>query len=526
MDKKRVFNKQTGKIILLLVLILVMALVVALALGQILNRRSSTVITENSQEDSGLEAVILESEYFGSEDLETIVIETEESELYSVELEASEFGETEAETSEPNAGTETENGEPGSSESEHIESETGESDGSGNNGGSGSSGGSSGSSESDTSAETTSETGSGESSSESSSQSSNTGSGGTVEEQAQAIMASMTLEEQIYQMFIVAPEQLTGVSVQTQAGSTTQAALEKYPVGGIVFFAANLQTRSQVSTMISNMQSYSEIGLFIAVDEEGGTVARIGNNSSLGTTSFPNMKTIGNSGDTSKAYHVGYTIGSEIAQLGFNLDFAPVADVDSNPDNPVIGNRAFSSDASVAASMVSAAVKGFRDSGTLCTLKHFPGHGDTATDSHAGYTELDKSLDELWEVEFVPFQSGISAGADFVMVGHISVPQVTGNDVPASLSGTMIGILRDDLGFNGLVITDSMQMEAITDRYTSGEAAVKAIQAGVDIILMPADLQAAVAGVKAAVKAGTISEERIEESVLRILEAKIEAGIE
>ncbi len=347
----------------------------------------------------------------------------------------------------------------------------------------------------------------------------------SVTEQAQEILDDMTLWEQVCQLFIVTPELLTGVSVATQAGETTRLALEEYPVGGIVYFAANILTRDQISTMIANSQSYSEIALFIAVDEEGGTVARIGNNSEMGTTSFPSMKTIGDTGDTQNAYEVGYTIGSEISELGFNLDFAPVADVDSNPDNPVIGDRAFSSDASVASAMVAAAVQGFHDGGILCTLKHFPGHGDTSTDSHEGYTELLKTLEELRETEFVPFVGGISAGADFVMVGHISVPQVTGNDLPATLSAAMISILREDLGFEGLIITDSMQMEAITDRYTSGEAAVMAIQAGVDMILMPENLEEAVQGVYEAVQSGEITQERLEESVLRILETKIRGGI-
>ncbi len=348
---------------------------------------------------------------------------------------------------------------------------------------------------------------------------------GSVEEQAAELVSSLTLTEQIYQMFIVRPEQLTGVSVQTQAGSTTKQALSEYPVGGIVLFADNIQTREQVQSMIAGFQSYSSLGLFIAVDEEGGSVARVGKNSSMGTTAFPDMKEIGDSGDTNEAYQVGSVIGSEIAELGFNLDFAPVADVDSNPDNPVIGDRSFSSDADVAAAMVTAAVEGFRDSGMLCTLKHFPGHGDTATDSHEGYTELDKSLEELWEVELVPFQAGIAAGAEFVMVGHISVPQVTGDDTPASLSGTMLDILREDLSFDGLIITDSMQMEAITDRYSSGEAAVLAVQAGVDVILMPGNLQEAVNGILDAVQQGRITEERIAESAERILATKLRAGI-
>lgn len=348
----------------------------------------------------------------------------------------------------------------------------------------------------------------------------------TTEEKALEILSGMTLREQVYQLFIVRPEQITGSSEKlTEAGSDFEEGLKAYPVGGIAMFAENIVDREQTIEMISDMQSYSALGLFIAVDEEGGSVSRIGNNSETGTTSFPSMKTIGNTGDTDEAYNVGLTIGTEIQELGFNLDFAPVADVDSNPSNTVIGNRAFSSDADIAAEMVAAAVEGFEDSGILCTLKHFPGHGDTSTDSHLGYTELDKSLEELCETEFVPFESGIEAGADLVMVGHISVPQVTGDDTPASLSETMISILRDDLGFDGLIITDSMQMEAITDRYSSAEAAVLAIQAGVDIILMPENLEEAANGIIEAVENGEISEERIAESVLKILEVKIESGI-
>ncbi len=346
-----------------------------------------------------------------------------------------------------------------------------------------------------------------------------------IKAQAQEILDSMTLTEQVYQMFIVTPETLTGVSTATRAGATTQAALQSHPVGGLVYFAANIITPEQCTTMISNTQSYSKIGLFIAVDEEGGRVARIGKNSAMGATTFPSMSDIGNTGDVSKAYEVGSTIGTEIAQFGFNLDFAPVADVNSNPNNTVIGDRAFGSDPEAVAEMVAAAVQGFRDSGMLCTLKHFPGHGDTATDSHYGYTEVQKTLQELRSVEFLPFQAGIDAGADFVMMGHISVPEVTGDDTPASLSATMVGILRDELNFQGLIITDSTVMNAITDRYSAGEAAVLAVQAGVDVILEPSSLTGAVQGILSAVEDGTISEERIQESVLKILETKIENGI-
>ena len=208
---------------------------------------------------------------------------------------------------------------------------------------------------------------------------------------AKQILDDMTLEERIYQMFIVTQEQLTGVSNVTRSGETSRIAIEKYPVGGIIYFGNNLVSREQCIAMIKNIQSYSEIDLFIAVDEEGGKVARLGNKSEMGTTAFEPMGIIGSTGDTSKAYEVGYTIGTEISEFGFNLDFAPVADVYSNPENTVIGDRAFSTDPQEAAELVSACVQGFCDSGILCTLKHFPGHGDTIADSHYGEAQITKS---------------------------------------------------------------------------------------------------------------------------------------
>ena len=344
----------------------------------------------------------------------------------------------------------------------------------------------------------------------------------TVEEKAQNMMEHMSLEEKIYQLFVVTPEQLTGVSTVTMAGDTTRAALEAQPVGGIVFFAPNLLNREQTITMIQNMQSYSKTGLFIAVDEEGGSVMRLGNNSEMGITAIPSMESVGDTEDISQAYRVGNTIGSEISQLGFNLDFAPVADVNSNPNNTVIGSRAFGTDPEKVAEMVAACVKGFRDSGMVCTLKHFPGHGDTEEDSHYGEA---KTLDELRTCELRPFQAGIEAGASMIMVGHITLPNVT-EEIPATLSHDIVtGILREEMKYNGIIITDSMAMNAIANWYSSDEAAVKAIQAGCDMILMPYQLESAVNGIETAVNSGDITEERIEESVLRILKAKLEAGI-
>ena len=344
-----------------------------------------------------------------------------------------------------------------------------------------------------------------------------------ISEKAYTLLNDMTVEEKVYQMFMITPEQLLSTSsTVTSSGSSAKTAIETYPVGGVIYFGANIKNPTQCTDMISNLQSYSKTPLFIAVDEEGGSVARIGNNENMGTTQFPNMGSIESADE---AYNVGYTIGTEIKQFGFNLDFAPVADVDSNPNNTVIGNRAFSSDPNTAAEYVAAAVKGFNDAGMLCTLKHFPGHGDTDNDTHYGYAEVTKTLDELKECELLPFQSGIKAGADFVMLGHLAAPKITGDTIPASLSKPLIDLLRNEVGFNGIVITDAMRMDAIVDDYYSDEAAILAVQAGVDIILLPNNFKKASTGVINAVNDGTISEERINQSVLKILQKKIDSGI-
>lgn len=339
------------------------------------------------------------------------------------------------------------------------------------------------------------------------------------------LLASMTLHEKICQLFLLTPEQLTGADPVTVAGETTRQALEDYPVGGLVYFAANLRSREQAAELLANTQSFAPIGLFLGVDEEGGAVARVANNPEFEVTAFPPMLTVGEGGSDA-AREAGRTIGGYLAGLGFNLDFAPVADVHTNPENTVIGARAFSTDPSEAAELVAAAVEGFASEGLLCTLKHFPGHGDTAEDSHNGAAVSRRSLEELRAAELLPFRSGIEAGAPLVMTGHISLPAVTGTEVPATLSPEIVtGLLREELGYEGLCITDSLQMAAITDSYSPGEAAVLALQAGNDLILMPEEFQAAYQGVLEAVESGAITEARIDESVARILQTKLDYGI-
>ena len=334
-------------------------------------------------------------------------------------------------------------------------------------------------------------------------------------------LAGMTLHEKVCQMMFVTPEELTGEDGVTVAGDATRQALENYPVGGIVYFAKNLESQDQVKEMIDNSQKYSSIGLFVATDEEGGVVNRLMD--TVGTTYIGSMYYYKDDGDET-AYENAYTIANDMSALCFNLDFAPVADVWSNPDNTVIGERAYSDDYAQAAELVGNAVKGFNDGGVMCTLKHFPGHGDTAEDSHYSSAYVHRTKEEIMADEMQPFRSGIEAGAEFVMVGHLIVPDI--DEVPATLSYKIAtGILRDELKFEGVAITDSFEMESIADNYSVDDAVVMSVKAGMDMILQPKDMASAVNSIEQAVADGELSEDRIDESVRRILTLKESRGL-
>ena len=339
------------------------------------------------------------------------------------------------------------------------------------------------------------------------------------------ILDQMTLEEKVGQMFLVSTDSLD-YDAETSVTDQMKDRLGKYHIGGIIYFSFNIKDRDQITSFIREAQEAYKIPLFTAVDEEGGSVARIANTEGMGVTIFPPMAEIGKSGDPTSAYALGKTLAQDLSDLGFNVDFAPVADIVTNTENTEIGDRSFGSDPDLVSQFVSQEVKGLQENGVCSTLKHFPGQGDTSEDTHRGYVDLETSIDRLREVEFLPFQAGIEAGADFVMVSHVSVKAVTGQEVPASLSKLMISdILRDELQYDGIIITDALNMKSITKFYDSGQAALKAVKAGVDMILMPDDMEEAYTEVLDAVKRGSIDESRIEESVRRILTAKIRRGI-
>lgn len=348
----------------------------------------------------------------------------------------------------------------------------------------------------------------------------------TTTDEVQNIVDSMSLEEKVAQLFLVQPEAIVDIGTATAAGDATKQAINKTPVGGFVYFSDNLQSEQQVQDMLRNVQKYSEdrIGLpaFLSVDEEGGTVARVASTGRFDVTDVGDMAKIGASGDVQQAKQAGETIGSYLSELGFNLDFAPDADVLTNPDNAVVKKRSFGSDPQVVSDMSLAVAQGLAQHQVYSVYKHFPGHGATAGDTHQGYAYTDKTLDELKQSELIPFENAIQNNAAFIMAAHISAPRVTGDDTPASLSKTMItDILRGQMGYDGIVVTDAMNMGAVTEQYTSAQAAVKALQAGADVVLMPEDFQEAYQGVLDAVKDGTLTEQRIDESVTRIVTVKV-----
>ncbi len=341
------------------------------------------------------------------------------------------------------------------------------------------------------------------------------------------MLADMTLEEKAAQMFMITPEALTGTGQVLEAGDMTREAIDKYPVGGLIYFTQNLQDPEQVRSMTGNVQKFARertgLPMLLSVDEEGGTITRFGGNLSFDYDSSADMAGIGASGDPQQAYALGEKIGKFLGSLGFNMDNAPDADVLTNLENTVVKDRSFGSDCDTVSEMALAELEGLEDQGVKGLLKHFPGHGATTADTHEGYAYTDATLEEMKSNELVPFADGIEAGVDIIMVGHISCPQVTGNEEPASLSEKMItGVLREEMGFDGVVITDAMNMGAIAENYSPAEASVKAVLAGADMILMPEDFQQAYTGVLNAVKSGKITQERIDASVTRIIGLKLE----
>ena len=337
-------------------------------------------------------------------------------------------------------------------------------------------------------------------------------------------LAAMTVEEKVGQLLI-------GGFEGTEIGDQATRLVQEYQVGGLILYGRNIAGAGQLVTLTNGLKALNGDGipLFLSIDQEGGGVDRMPPE----VRRTPGAYCVGQTGSVPAAQSYGDVLAAECAAFGLNLDFAPVLDVWSNPGNTVIGQRAFSADARTVAGLGPAAARRMMDQGIIPAVKHFPGHGDTAVDSHVGLPVVDKSPEELEETELIPFRAAIqSAGTDgqvpAVMVAHILLTQLD-PERPASLSPAVVtGLLRDELGFAGAVLTDDLTMGAVTQSYGLGEAAVLAVEAGCDILLVchgPDSVPAVRTALLEAEASGRITAERLDESVYRILRLKTEYAL-
>ena len=328
----------------------------------------------------------------------------------------------------------------------------------------------------------------------------------TIEDKVDKQMSNMTLDEKIAQMLVI-------YYLSDNVDDTLKDVLETYNPGGFILMGDNYSTFDNSKKFVDDLKKYSEIPMIIATDEEGGLVQRLKNITDIGVTDIPDMYDVGKTGDTSKAKAVAKVLAEELRTLGINVTFAPVADVWTNPDNEVIGERAFGTDSETVSTMAIAFNQGLEENGIMGCFKHFPGHGDTLVDSHKALPVVNKTYDDIKQVELIPFKNAIDNGAKMIMVGHIALPNITGDDTPASLSKKIVtDILKTDLKYDGLIITDALNMGALTDNYTDEEIITMAINAGADLLLMPNGTAKTIEYIK-----NSISEDRIDKSVKKIL---------
>jgi len=351
------------------------------------------------------------------------------------------------------------------------------------------------------------------------------------ERSPEASLSALSLRDKVGQLFIVRPEALEpSIRYESDAelppyrlqavSDGMRARAREYPAGGVLLYGHNILDEKQLKAFLKDLRALPGAPL-LCIDEEGGRVSRIAGNPAFDVPRYESMAALAKAGEQA-VYEAACAIGAYLRRYGFDLDFAPVADVNTNPDNIVIGTRAFSTDPATAAPLVAAYVRGLSEAGVLGCLKHFPGHGDTRADTHLGFASTAKDWPGMDACEMIPFRAGIAAGAPLVMTAHVAAPAVTGSDVPASLSPVLLADkLRGELGFTGAIVTDGLEMGAVRERYGSAEAAVAALQAGADLLLCPQDYCAAFDGVLDAVQDGRISEARLDASVRRILALKI-----
>ncbi len=334
-----------------------------------------------------------------------------------------------------------------------------------------------------------------------------------LEKMVNSKLESMTLDEKIGQMLVISNR----VSAMTDS---LRKELEEYKPGGFILFSENFTTYDQTLKLVNEIKETSDIPLFIAADEEGGNVQRLLSLKDK-VTNIPNMFRVGEANDKDLAYEVGKVIAEELRVFGINMDFAPVLDIVDSKNQSFIGNRSFGTNPTLVTDMGLSVGKGLEDNLVIPVYKHFPGHGSTVADSHYDLPVINKTKSELMDRELIPFKEAIKNNADVIMIGHLAIPKLTNDKTPASLSKTLItDLLKDELNYNGLVITDALNMGAITKNYQEKEIYEMAINAGVDLLLMPNSSSSALKNIKESIAIGKISEEQINDSVKKILTLK------
>lgn len=323
----------------------------------------------------------------------------------------------------------------------------------------------------------------------------------------------ISIEEKIGKLFICSPDELGGAGIICD--DAVRSTLEEISVLGFILFYEGIRTRAESDSLIAELQAASGGKLWMTIDEEGGVqshAARV-----EPSIKMPSMAEYAVRGDVVAFYRDMRRTGEMLHGMGYHINWAPVCDLNTNPDNPIIGNRAFGSDPEIASKFVQAGVRALKEAGIISCLKHFPGHGDTKEDSHKGSAAVSHTMDRFRDVELVPFKAGISAGAEMVMMGHILTPKASSDGLPATFSRYWCyDILRKELGFEGVIVSDALDMKAITKYHDPGEAAVLAFEGGCDILLMPLSFREAYQGLLDSVRTGRIKQSRVDEALERI----------
>lgn len=335
-----------------------------------------------------------------------------------------------------------------------------------------------------------------------------------MEEKIENYMKEMTLEEKIGQMLILSNR------TPTMSEELRQELITVQP-GGFIFFAENFTNQANTHALMEEINKTAKVPYLLSIDQEGGRVQRLKTQEDIEVETIPPMSEIGETKDINLAYETGYKIGNDLKKYGLNMDFAPVVDTLTNTENKSILGRSFGSDYNLVSDMGLSLAKGLKEAGIIPVYKHFPGHGSTTVDSHYDLPVLSKTKEELLNSDLIPFQNAINNDAEVIMIGHLAIPNITQDQTPSSLSKEIItDLLKEEMGYKGLVVTDALNMKALTKYYTEPEIYEKAINAGVDLLLMPEHPLETITWIKEQVESGKIKKEKIDNSVKKILTMK------